>query len=282
MTDSPPDPLPPDEQALRAKRMRAYTELGLGLALRPRLAPTGASPGAESPDVIAAPVPEPVTRSVPELVPEPVTRPVTMLAAPRPSRPADALADLEQLAAEVADCQGCGLCTTRRQTVFAAGNPLAELAIVGEAPGAEEDRSGQAFVGNAGKLLDSMLASLGLNRQEHAYICNVIKCRPPDNRDPAPEEVASCEPFLQRQLGLVRPRVILVLGRHAAQALLRTEASIASLRGRIHAYEVEGRQVPVVVTYHPAYLLRNLGDKAKAWADLCLLESERQRIGSER
>jgi DNA polymerase len=146
--------------------------------------------------------------------------------------------------------------------------------LVGEAPGAEEDARGEPFVGQAGRLLDNMLAAVGLTREGSSpasvYIANVLKCRPPGNRNPAPDEVACCEPYLLRQIALVQPRLILVMGRFAAQSLLGTDASIASLRGRVHTIEVAGRRVAVVVTYHPAYLLRNLADKAKSWADLCL------------
>jgi DNA polymerase len=146
--------------------------------------------------------------------------------------------------------------------------------IVGEAPGAEEDARGEPFVGQAGRLLDNMLAAIGRSRQADAsqpvFIANVLKCRPPGNRNPQPEEVAACEPFLRRQIELVGPELVLVMGRFAAQSVLHTEAPISALRGRIHRLRSGERSVPAVVTYHPAYLLRNLADKAKAWADLCL------------
>lgn len=179
------------------------------------------------------------------------------------------------LQAAVASCTDCGLCASRRQTVFGAGHQAAEWMLVGEAPGAEEDARGEPFVGQAGRLLDNMLAAIGLSRSaedpaQAVYIANVLKCRPPGNRNPEPAEVARCEPYLKRQVALVRPRILLVMGRFAAQSLLGTDASIASLRGRVHQIEVDGRQIPVVVTYHPAYLLRNLADKSKSWADLCL------------
>lgn len=180
----------------------------------------------------------------------------------------------DELAAEVAACRACRLCETRTQTVFGVGNPNAEWMLIGEAPGAEEDARGEPFVGQAGRLLDNMLASIGLERKgrtpQSVYIANVLKCRPPGNRNPEPSEVAQCEPFLLRQVELVKPRLIVVMGRFAAQSLLGTDASIASLRGRVHRIDVAGRQIPVVVTYHPAYLLRNLADKSKSWADLCL------------
>jgi uracil-DNA glycosylase family 4 len=161
-------------------------------------------------------------------------------------------------------CTACALHQTRTQTVFGVGDENADWMLIGEAPGAEEDRLGDPFVGQAGKLLDNMLGSLGMNRRENVYIANVLKCRPPGNRNPEPEEVAKCSPFLQKQIGLIRPKLIVAMGRFAAQTLLATDASIASLRGKVHQYQ----GVPLIVTYHPAYLLRNLPDKAKAWEDL--------------
>jgi uracil-DNA glycosylase len=181
--------------------------------------------------------------------------------------------DWDDLEREVAGCAECPLGQTRRQAVFGVGYRHAEWMLVGEAPGAEEDARGEPFVGQAGKLLDNMLASVGLTRQgettQSVFIANVLKCRPPNNRNPEPPEVARCEPFLRRQIELVDPRLVLVMGRFAAQALLGTDASIASLRGQVHHIDTRGRRIPVVVTYHPAYLLRNLDDKAKSWADLC-------------
>ncbi len=171
--------------------------------------------------------------------------------------------DLEQA---VAGCEACGLCRGRRNTVFGVGDRQADWMIIGEAPGENEDLRGEPFVGNAGQLLDNMLRAVGLDRSHRVYIANVIKCRPPGNRNPDPAEVAQCEPFLRRQIALVQPKLILAMGRFAVQSLLATQEPIGKLRGRLHAYQ----GVPVVVTYHPAYLLRNLPDKAKAWADLCL------------
>ena len=169
-----------------------------------------------------------------------------------------------ELKQAVPGCTACGLHKTRTQTVFGVGDEGADWMLIGEAPGAEEDRLGEPFVGQAGKLLDNMLAAIGLKRGENVYIANVLKCRPPGNRNPEPEEVARCSPFLERQIELVKPKLVVAMGRFAAQTLLATDASIASLRGRVHAYA----GVPLIVTYHPAYLLRNLPDKAKAWADL--------------
>jgi uracil-DNA glycosylase family 4 len=169
-----------------------------------------------------------------------------------------------QLRQAVPGCTGCQLHATRTQTVLGVGDENADWLLVGEAPGAEEDRLGEPFVGQAGKLLDNMLAAIGLNRRENVYIANVLKCRPPGNRNPQPEEVAKCTPFLRQQIALIRPKLIVAMGRFAAQTLLAKDASIASLRGRVHDYA----GVPLIVTYHPAYLLRNLPDKAKAWEDL--------------
>lgn len=168
------------------------------------------------------------------------------------------------LKAAVSGCTKCGLHKTRTQTVFGVGDENADWMLIGEAPGAEEDRLGDPFVGQAGKLLDNMLATIGLSRRKNVYIANVLKCRPPGNRNPTPEEVAQCSPHLLQQIELVGPKLIVAMGRFAAQTLLETGASIASLRGRVHRYA----GVPLVVTYHPAYLLRTLEDKAKAWEDL--------------
>jgi DNA polymerase len=168
------------------------------------------------------------------------------------------------LKATVKDCTACGLRAGCKQTVFGVGDESANWLLVGEAPGAEEDRLGEPFVGQAGKLLDNMLAALGLQRDKNVYIANVLKCRPPGNRNPEPSEVATCSPYLRRQIELIQPKLIVAMGRFAVQTLLNTEATIGSLRGKVHQYH----GVPLVVTYHPAYLLRNLPDKAKAWADL--------------
>lgn len=182
--------------------------------------------------------------------------------------------DWPELRHEVTNCRACSLCETRKQTVFGIGNIRAEWMLIGEAPGAEEDARGEPFVGQAGRLLDNMLASIGMSREgetpKSVYIANVLKCRPPGNRNPEPDEVSKCEPFLLRQIELVSPALIVVMGRFAAQSLLGTDSSIASLRGKPHRINVAGRQIPVIVTYHPAYLLRNLIDKEKSWADLCL------------
>ena len=165
---------------------------------------------------------------------------------------------------DVEACVACGLARGRKKTVPGVGDRNADWLFVGEGPGSEEDAKGEPFVGQAGKLLDNMLAALGMKRGENVYIANVVKCRPPNNRTPEPREIEACRPYLDRQVALLRPKLIVALGKSAATTLLDAEATIASLRGRVHRYH----GVPLVVTYHPAYLLRNLPDKAKAWEDL--------------
>jgi DNA polymerase len=189
-----------------------------------------------------------------------------------PAEGSDPAAALEALRAEVAECTACPLHEGRTQTVFGVGDPHASVMFVGEAPGAEEDRLGEPFVGRAGKLLDAMLAAIGLDRQAGGvFIANVLKCRPPNNRDPEPTEVAQCEGYLRRQIELVAPDVLVALGRVAAQELTRSQQPLAKLRGREHAFH----DTPLLITYHPAYLLRSPADKAKAWADL---KAVRRRI----
>lgn len=165
----------------------------------------------------------------------------------------------------VANCTRCELSTSRTNTVFGVGNPNADWLIVGEAPGAEEDRRGEPFVGRAGKLLDEMLRAIGQSR-ESVFIANILKCRPPNNRDPKAQEASSCRPYLQRQIELVQPRIILAVGRIAAQNLLNSDDPVGRMRGRSH--DLDG--IPLVVTYHPAYLLRSPSQKSKSWQDLCL------------
>lgn len=179
----------------------------------------------------------------------------------------------DELQQAVAACQACQLCAGRRNTVFGVGDTQAEWLVVGEAPGQNEDLEGEPFVGAAGQLLDNMLKALGLDRRSKVYIANVLKCRPPANRNPLPQEVAQCEPFLRRQIQLLQPRIILAMGRFAVQSLLGSNDPIGKLRGRVHRYG----DIPVVVTYHPAYLLRNPADKARAWDDLCLALEARGR-----
>lgn len=169
----------------------------------------------------------------------------------------------------VATCQRCQLCNTRTQTVFGTGPRDAEWMVIGEAPGEHEDKQGLPFVGQAGKLLDNMLYAIGLNRRQNVYIANILKCRPPGNRNPHPDEIAYCTPYLKRQIALLKPKCILLMGRFAAQTLLKTDVSISKLRGQVYFYE----NVPTIVTYHPAYLLRSPQEKGKAWVDLCMAKN---------
>ena len=173
--------------------------------------------------------------------------------------------DWPELRARVAACTRCSLSATRTQTVFGVGSLRAEWLIVGEAPGAEEDRQGEPFVGRAGQLLNSMLRAVGLAR-EQVYIANVLKCRPPGNRDPTASEAAECLPYLEQQIALLQPKIMLAVGRIAAQNLLRTDKTLGSLRQRVHRFGLSS--VPLIVTYHPAYLLRTPADKRKSWEDL--------------
>jgi DNA polymerase len=191
-------------------------------------------------------------------------------AAAAPDTPPIATLDWPELETAVSRCRNCGLCDGRTQTVFGVGNPDADWMIVGEAPGAEEDRQGKPFVGRAGKLLDKMLQAIGLRRAD-VFVANILKCRPPGNRDPKPDEMAACRAYLERQLELVRPRVLLAVGRISAQNLLGTDTPVGRLRGKVHHYP--GSTLPLVVTYHPAYLLRKPTEKRKAWEDLRLAAS---------
>jgi uracil-DNA glycosylase family 4 len=249
-------------------REEILKELELWPVWRPRAAQ--AAPDAEPQAQVARPI---------EAAGIATAEPVVAMEAPSPASetietPAPASAfrkseiaemDWEALEAAIQACEACSLAKTRTQTVTGVGDRNAEWLFVGEAPGAEEDRRGEPFVGQAGKLLDNMLAAISLKRGENVYIANVLKCRPPENRDPHGEEVVQCDPFLKRQVELIKPKLIVAMGRFAAQSLLNTDKAIGALRGKLHDYN----GVPVIVTYHPAYLLRNLPDKAKAWEDLC-------------
>ena len=185
----------------------------------------------------------------------------------QPVPQAAALSDQEwqTLGQQVATCEKCDLCKTRKNTVFGVGNPQAKLMLVGEAPGATEDQRGEPFVGEAGQLLDKMIAAIGESRQT-LFIANILKCRPPGNRDPLPFEVAQCMPYLLKQIEWIQPKLILALGRVAAHNLLQTQTALSKLRGQIFHFGVQ--QIPLIVTYHPAYLLRNPAEKRNAWIDL--------------
>ena len=229
----------------RLTREDIFKELDLWPVWRQRNADSGTEGARTGPEVKADPTPRAKV--------EPSLDPTTLTA-------------WEALREAVNTCTRCKLHSTRTQGVLGVGDPNADWLIVGEAPGAEEDAQGEPFVGQAGRLLDAMLASIGLQRGNNVYIANVLKSRPPGNRNPEPDEVAACMPYLLQQIELLQPKIILALGRFAAQSLLNTKNSIASLRGQVHQFG----GVPLIVSYHPAYLLRTLTDKAKAWEDLCL------------
>jgi len=184
--------------------------------------------------------------------------------------------DWQALHASIAGCRACGLCEQRKQAVPGVGDQSADWLFVGEGPGAEEDVRGEPFVGQAGKLLDAMLAAIGLKRSEDVYIANAVKCRPPGNRTPTAEEMVACRPYLERQIELLQPKLIVALGRPAAQTLLENEVKISAARGQLFKY----RDIPLIVTYHPAYLLRTLSDKAKTWKDLCLARRTMRKLKS--
>ena len=193
---------------------------------------------------------------------KPQALPASAALAPAP----DASSDWQLLQDEVSGCVKCGLAATRTRTVFGVGNPHAEWLVIGEAPGAEEDRQGKPFVGAAGKLLDAMLLAIGLSREQNVFVANMLKCRPPGNRDPQPAEVAACLPYLMRQIAALTPKLILAVGRIAAQNLHATDVPLGRLRGRVHRFGP--LSTALIVTYHPAYLLRSPAEKRKAWEDL--------------
>lgn len=230
----------------------------------PDLSPVAAEPVLTPRPRIEMPLSEPQSR--------PLSPPVTQPVMPA----ADSLVagmDWEPLEQAVRDCSNCVLCKRRKQVVFGVGDIQADWMFVGEGPGAEEDARGEPFVGQAGKLLDAMLDSIGLQRGKNVYITNAVKCRPPGNRTPEATEIAACQPYLVRQIELVRPKLLIALGRPAAQTLLQREVRIGQARGHLYSY----MDIPVIVTYHPAYLLRNQEDKAKAWEDLCFMRKQAEQ-----
>lgn len=277
---------------MTARRDAILREMGLAPLWRLR-------GGAEEPagPAIEAPPPAPAVEIPPARPPEAARRPAVATAPPRrpappmaeapalpavpPPRvePAGDLASLgwDDLETRIRGCEGCALCQRRKQAVPGVGDRQADWLFVGEGPGAEEDERGEPFVGQAGRLLDAMLATIGLQRGHDVYIANAVKCRPPNNRTPEPDELAACFPYLRRQIELIQPRLIVALGRPAAQALLNQEVKISAARGKTFRYG----DIPVVVTYHPAYLLRNQPDKAKAWEDLCFARRTMRALRAE-
>ena len=250
----------------RVERSDPASPVALPVAAAPQAqaAPGPEAPARVAPAVRSGPPPKPVARQEPEVAEAPVI--------PVAERVRNAT--LDELREQVVSCTACGLCQGRRHAVFGHGGQPARWLVVGEAPGEQEDRQGQPFVGRSGQLLDAMLSAVGMSRERDVFIANVIKCRPPGNRNPKPEEIAACSPYLMRQIELLKPERILVLGRFAAQTLLGTEATIGSLRGRVHQLKTDaGPQIPVIVSYHPAYLLRSPVEKSRAWQDLKLAAS---------
>lgn len=245
---------------MNPQRDQILKELGLGPQWRLRQAAVEVvqeTPLAAPDAVPAAEAAPPLRRAVPAVE--------TAVRAPAAGSVDAGNMDWDTLATAVAECRACSLCSARKQAVLGVGAQRADWLFVGEAPGAEEDERGEPFVGQAGKLLDAMLGAVGLKRSENVYIANSVKCRPPGNRTPEPAETAACWPYLERQIELLQPKLIVALGRPAAQALLQREVKIGAVRGQQFDY----KGTPLIVTYHPAYLLRNLPDKAKAWEDLC-------------
>ena len=231
--------------------------------------------GSAEPAVLPeVPAGEPARERAAPAMPPVVAREPASAPAPAPV-PLGPITDWGVLRERVAGCTACDLCKTRTQTVFGVGNTRADWLVIGEAPGAEEDRQGEPFVGRAGQLLNAMLLAIGLPR-ETVFIANILKCRPPGNRDPKPEEVSRCLPFLSAQIALLQPKIILVVGRIAAQTLLATDVPLSRLRGKLHHFGEAN--TPMVVTYHPAYLLRTPADKRKAWDDLKFARATCQRV----
>ncbi|QEL64907.1 DNA polymerase bacteriophage-type [Oryzomicrobium terrae] len=248
-------------------REALLAEMGISPVWVPRQgdgADTAASPADEATQAalqatpeMAAPAPAAPSRATPPAAARGTGGPATVAEIP----PGLSWPELRQT---IAACRACGLCEQRTQTVPGVGDEQADWLFIGEGPGADEDAQGEPFVGQAGKLLDAMLAAIDLKRGDDVYIANAVKCRPPGNRTPEPAEMAACRPFLTRQIELLQPKLLVLLGRAAADSVLGLEKPLAALRGRVHEYQ----GIPVVVTYHPAYLLRNLPEKAKAWEDL--------------
>ncbi|MBL0284252.1 MAG: uracil-DNA glycosylase [Zoogloea sp.] len=279
---------------MTSRRDGILREMGLAPLWRLR----GAAEIEEAPVVEPAP-PEPVVRapamppSEMQAVDEATVKPLARFAPPvaglssgppieAPATHRDVPGDIaslgwDELDARIRACDACELCQRRKQAVPGVGDRQADWLFVGEGPGAEEDARGEPFVGQAGRLLDNMLASIDLKRGEDVFIGNAVKCRPPNNRTPEVSELAACFPYLQRQIGLIQPRLIVALGRPAAQALLNQEVKIGAMRGKLFEYN----GIPVIITYHPAYLLRNQADKAKAWEDLCFARATMRRLKHE-
>lgn len=248
------------------RREEMLREMGISPLWRLR----AAAPTQAMAEAVAEPA-APLARTLTVAEPQPVPVPVSSSAAT-----GAATMDWPALKSCVAECTACGLHKGRNKTVFGVGDEHADWLIVGEGPGADEDAQGEPFVGQAGKLLDNMLAAIKLKRGANVYIANIVKCRPPGNRNPQPDEAQACSAYLKRQIELIQPKLIIALGKVAAVNMLGRDATISSLRGSVH----DCRGIPLIVTYHPAYLLRTLSDKAKAWEDLCFAVTTMQGLQS--
>jgi uracil-DNA glycosylase len=261
----------------RGPRHPARAATAEAAAHAPAPAPTPAPEPAQAPEPEPAQAPEPASAHAPEPASAHMPAPASAhMPAPAPAPgPVSLAVRLPQLAAEVSSCTRCGLAETRTQTVFSRGNPESKLVFIGEAPGADEDAQGLPFVGRAGQLLDRMIAAMGLDPERDVYICNILKCRPPGNRRPEPHEMSACMPYLQEQLALIRPKVIVAMGNTAVAALLDTKLGITKLRGQWKLYQGQTLLMP---TYHPSYLLRpspqQMEAKRQAWQDLQMVMKE--------
>lgn len=264
------------EETQAARKARAWSSLGLGplwMVMGPQSAPSD-----EDPSIVGLPETEPESMPEQDLPADQLgaVQAQTPILAPKvvaTDGPAIPTMSWQQLEQTVSQCTDCTLSESRTNTVFGVGDQQPRWLIVGEAPGANEDQQGEPFVGEAGQLLNAMLGAMGIDRDHGVFILNVLKCRPPGNRDPKPEEVQSCSRYLERQIQILQPQLVLTMGRFAAQALLQTDKGISALRGKVHEITVGDSQVPLVVGYHPAYLLRRPEEKGRAWRDLCLARS---------
>jgi len=269
------------EETQVARKARAWSSLGLG-PLWMVMGPQSVAQQVAQESAHPVPVKEEEAVAVEPVAASPSIQETTQ----RAGVPMDSAAQLapsngvavqamswQQLEQTVSQCTDCALSESRTNTVFGVGDQQARWLIIGEAPGANEDKEGEPFVGEAGQLLNAMLGAMGVDRKHGVFILNVLKCRPPGNRDPAPDEVQSCSRYLTRQIQILKPELVLTMGRFAAQALLQTDKGIGALRGKVHEISVGDIQVPLIAGYHPAYLLRRPEEKSKAWRDLCLARS---------
>ena len=271
MTDTRPSPL-----SLTSLQVAWLAELGIEKPWLPATSPTVVEPVSAprlAPAFVTVPVPLPAASARPGRVVPAVVTTKRVIQTAQSAEQLAALSDMTTLSAAVRACQACGLCTARQQAVMGEGVTQPAIMVVGEAPGEQDDRQGKPFMGRPGVLLDNMLAAIQSGRGHDAYLTTIIKCRPTGNRNPRPEEVQACQPYLMREIALQQPFTILALGRFAAQALLGSEEPLQALRERTHSLQVDGREIPLVVSYNPSYLLSHPSEKAAAWRDLQRLKA---------